>query len=416
LWDEKIDSAVTDFDDLKGNSYHSPQANVLLGYTGTDVSPISLQTWDEHVLPEDRADRERRQRDHFEGKTAYLDHEYRVRQKDGSIRWIHGRSRILRDDQGRPLRWIGIDWDVTEKKLAEEELNRYRESLEALVEERTAELQEANASLEAEIKERKQAEAESQKLQDQLLQSQKMEAVGRLTAGIAHDFNNLLMVINGYADQLQDEMRPEDPLRKPIDKIAQAGWHAADLVSQLMSFSRKQIMQPKTLNLSQVVADIHTMLQRTIGEDIQMETKLAANLWSVEADPSQLQQVLVNLVVNARDAMPGGGTLTIETSNTSLNEEFSADHIDVCPGDYVLVTVSDTGRGMSDDIKSRLFEPFFTTKELGQGTGLGLATVYGIVKQSGGHIWIDSTEGQGSTFRVYLPRAKADNRNQPESV
>ena len=416
LWDEKIDPAITNYDDLVGNSFLSPQENDLLGYTGPDASPLSLHTWDEHVLPEDRADRERRQRDHFEGKTAYLDHEYRVQQKDGSIRWIHGRSQILRDDQGRPLRWIGIDWDVTEKKQAEEELHRYRESLETLVEERTAELLEANVRLEAEIRERRQAEIERQRLQDQLLQSQKMEAVGRLTAGIAHDFNNLLMVINGYADQIQDEMPPEDPLRKPAEKIAQAGWHAADLVSQLMSFSRKQILQPKILNLSQVVAGIHTMLGRTIGEDIQMEINLAADLWMVEADPSQVEQVLVNLVVNARDAMPRGGKLTIETSNSSLNEEFSANHIDVSPGDYVLVTVNDTGEGMSDDVKTRLFEPFFTTKELGKGTGLGLATVYGIVKQSGGHIWIDSVKGRGSTFRIYFPRAGADNRTQPESI
>ena len=198
---------------------------------------------------------------------------------------------------------------------------------------------------------------------------------------------------------------PDDPVQKLVKNIVHSGQRAAELVGQMMTFSRKQVIETKILDLNQVVVQIEKMLGRIIGEHIQMETLLAAELWPIEADPSQIEQIIVNLAVNARDAMPNGGWLTIQTSNVVLDEPYVANHLGVEPGRYVLLVVSDTGIGMSDEVKSRIFEPFFTTKEIGKGTGLGLATVYGIVKQSRGHIWVYSEEAQGTTFKIYLPSA-----------
>jgi signal transduction histidine kinase/DNA-binding response OmpR family regulator len=253
---------------------------------------------------------------------------------------------------------------------------------------------------------RAQADQERQRLEEQYHQAQKMEAVGQLTAGIAHDFNNLLTAINGFAELTQFELSPDDPLQKSLSKILDSGRRAADLVRQLLAFSRKQILEPKVLDLNQVVAETDMMLQRIIGEHIELKTSLAPGLWPVEVDPTQIGQVIVNLAVNAQDAMPKGGSLTIETANVVLDEDYVADHLGAEPGEYVLLSVSDTGIGMSREVKAHIFEPFFTTKERGRGTGLGLATVYGIVKQSGGHIWVYSEEEVGTTFKIYLPRAE----------
>jgi two-component system cell cycle sensor histidine kinase/response regulator CckA len=247
---------------------------------------------------------------------------------------------------------------------------------------------------------------ERMSLEEQLRQAQKMEAIGRLTAGIAHDFNNLLTAINGFAELMQLEVAPEDPLSELVGKILASGRRAADLVRQLLAFSRKQILEPRTLNLNNVVSNMGRMLHRIIGEHIDIETVLAPDLWIVKVDPTQIEQVIVNLAVNARDAMPAGGRLTIETANVFLDEAYAASHLEVQPGEHVLLAVSDTGKGMSEEVKAHIFEPFFTTKEVGQGAGLGLATVYGIVKQSGGHIWVYSEENQGTTFKIYLPRAR----------
>jgi PAS domain S-box-containing protein len=246
---------------------------------------------------------------------------------------------------------------------------------------------------------------ERRQLEEQFRQAQKLEAVGRLAGGIAHDFNNLLTVIHLSSRLLERKLLPQDPLRQHVDRIRDAAQRAAGLTGQLLAFSRREIVEPRLLDLNQALGSLDDMLRRILGEDVELRTIPAEALWPVKIDPSQLDQVIVNLAVNARDAMPTGGKLTIETANVVLDEAYTARHLDVAPGEYVLLAVSDTGVGMSEEVKAHLFEPFFTTKEKGKGTGLGLATVFGIVKQNQGHIWVYSELGRGTTFKVYLPRA-----------
>ena len=244
---------------------------------------------------------------------------------------------------------------------------------------------------------------ERRALEQQLQQSQKMEAVGRLAGGIAHDFNNLLMVILGYSEFLLERLGAEPNLRGPAQEISSAAERASSLTRQLLAFSRKQMLAPRIVNLNDVATENLKMLTRMIGEDIDLVMVPSPNLWPVRADAGQIEQVIMNLAVNARDAMPSGGKLTIETSNVTLDEEYARFHAPLQPGDYVMVAISDTGAGMDTETQSHIFEPFFTTKGT-KGTGLGLSTVYGIVKQSGGYIWVFSEVNRGTTFKIYLPR------------
>jgi nitrogen-specific signal transduction histidine kinase/ActR/RegA family two-component response regulator len=247
-------------------------------------------------------------------------------------------------------------------------------------------------------------EKKAQQLEEQLRQAQKLEAVGRLTGGVAHDFNNLLMVIISYTEMLQDRLASGDGLRKNTEQVLKAAGRATSLTRQMLAFSRKQVLSPQVLDLNAVVDDTAAMLKRLIGEDIELTFFPGIPLWPVKADPGQVTQVLMNLCVNARDAMPNGGKLTIETQNVVIDAQAAGKHPSFSPGNYATIAVSDTGMGMTKEVQERIFEPFFTTKEKGKGTGLGLSTVYGIVKQTGGHIWVYSEVGKGTSFKLYFPK------------
>ena len=251
---------------------------------------------------------------------------------------------------------------------------------------------------------RHEAEADLHRREEQVRQSQKMEAIGRLAGGVAHDFNNLLTVIRGHGELVLRKLTGDHPMRRNLLEIGLAAERAGALTHQLLAFSRKQVLQPRILDLGEVVERMSTLLQRLIGEDVELVTRRRGDLGSVRADPAQMEQVIINLAVNARDAMPRGGQLTLELANVELDATFAHRHAGMTPGPYVVFSVTDTGHGMDEDTKARIFEPFFTTKEAGKGTGLGLPTVYGVVKQSGGFIWVYSEPGHGTTFKIHLPR------------
>jgi signal transduction histidine kinase/ligand-binding sensor domain-containing protein len=276
-------------------------------------------------------------------------------------------------------------------------LAKYASGLESIVNKRTAEIQQANKKLQQDM-------IDLEELQDQLRQSQKMEAIGKLAGGISHDFNNLILAIIGHSDFILMEENLTPQTRDDVEQIIKASQRARSLTRQLLAFSRKQVLQPKLISLNEYIEDMEKMLQRLIGEDVNLITRLSSVGGIVKADPGQIEQVILNLAVNARDAMPTGGKLIIETANVTLDQKYTKHHQDLNPGDYVTISVSDTGVGIDKDIQERIYEPFFTTKELSKGTGLGLSTVYGIVKQSGGCIWLYSEMGEGTTFKLYFPR------------
>jgi hypothetical protein len=258
--------------------------------------------------------------------------------------------------------------------------------------------------------------SERKQLEEQFRQAQKMEAVGRLAGGVAHDFNNLLTVILGYSDVVNNQLPAEHPLRQEVEQIRKAGERAAALTRQLLAFSRTQVLLPQLIDVGEIVGDIDRMLRRLIGEDIELVTVCDPRTGRIKADPGQLEQLLMNLAVNARDAMPAGGRLTIETRNVHFDEAGTREHVTAQPGSYLMIEVSDTGSGMDAETKAHIFEPFFTTKEKGKGTGLGLATVYGIVKQSGGFLWVSSEPGRGTTFKICLPRVEEDPGSQRQPL
>jgi PAS domain S-box-containing protein len=297
------------------------------------------------------------------------DLDFRVVDPGGRIRWLTLRGQAAGGDGAAKTRVVGLVMDVTDRR----------------------------------------------QLEEQLLQSQKLEAIGRLAGGVAHDFNNLLTGILGYAGFALKSIPPGHPSRNDIVEIERAGERAAALTGQLLSYARRQMVAPKLVQLDQLMKNLENLLKRLLGEDVVLETRYADDLWPARIDPGQFEQVILNLAVNARDAMPDGGRLTVETRNCTLDDAYTAQHPEVAPGPYVMLAVTDTGHGMDVITQARIFEPFFTTKEQGKGTGLGLAVIYGIIKQAGGHVWVYSEPDEGTTFKVFLPRATGEDELAPEA-
>jgi PAS domain S-box-containing protein len=316
---------------------------------------------------------------------AELFAEWRMQDRDGTERWMMSRGQPMRDARGRVVRYIGIVVDITERRQMETELRNTHDLLEEKVAERTRELTVKT---------------------EQLLQAQKMEAIGRLAGGVAHDFNNLMTVVTGYGRRVLRDNGLDDAHRTAVEQMTKAGERAVNLTQQLLGFSRKQVINPVLLDLSETVNEMRKMLATLLGEQIIVTFELAPNPWSVLADPTQITQVIMNLSANARDAMSTEGSLTVRTANVQATAAGDGVHQGIPPGRYVLLSVSDTGTGMTEETREHLFEPFFTTKGPGEGTGLGLASVYGIVQQSGGHIRVDTQLGRGTTFSIYFPAAE----------
>jgi two-component system cell cycle sensor histidine kinase/response regulator CckA len=338
-----------------GIRYASPSVKAVLGYEPQEV--LGGGWW--RLTWADPAEGERERQavaSAARGEVPPSPHSYErtIRTRDGAVR-----AMLWRDSTGPEGYLVGVGLDITDRRQLEEQ---YR-------------------------------------------QAQKMEAIGQLAGGVAHDFNNLLTAISGYTDLVREDLPPDDPRRQDLDEVQRAADRAAALTRQLLAFGRRQVLQPRVLDVNEIVRGMAKMLHRLIGEDVRLGTKLAGDLPGVRADPGRLEQVIMNLAINARDAMPGGGDLTIETSTVQLSQDYAASYPDVQPGRYVLLAISDSGEGMTEDVRAHVFEPFFTTKSPGRGTGLGLATVYGIMKQTGGHVAVYSEVGRGTTMKVYLPVA-----------
>jgi PAS domain S-box-containing protein len=351
-------------------------SEVLFSLFGIDRDyPKTIEGWLALVYRDDRPMMDQYLKEEVIAKRNPFDKEYRiVRKSDGAVRWIRGLGKIAFDQNDQLVTMTGTILDITD---------------------------------------RKHAEIEREKLLAQLIQAQKMESVGRLAGGVAHDFNNMLGVILGYTELAMEKVPPLDPLHADLEEIQTAAQRSADLTRQLLAFASKQTVAPKTLDLNDTVERMLKILRRLIGENITLAWKPGHGLWSIRMDPTQIDQMLANLCVNARDAISGAGKVTIETANASFDEEDCAHHLDFLPGDYVLLAVSDNGCGMSPESISHLFEPFFTTKEVGKGTGLGLASMYGAIKQNKGFINVYSELGKGTTFKIYLPRDTSQSQAEP---
>lgn len=358
--------------------------------------------WKDLLHPEDYA-RTRAAWEHSLQTGEPYQMEYRFRDRDGKYHWFLARALPVHNNEGKIERWFGSATDISEMVAA-----------------RTAEMASANKKLREEINERAVAEErlrseilERNRVEEQLRQASKMEAVGRLTGGLAHDFNNLLTVVMGNIESMQRRMKDggDEKVKNYADFAMQGARRAAALTKRLLAFSRGQPLDPEPVNANELVSSMTELFARTLGEKVSLKTSIVENLWTVEADPNQFEASLLNLVVNARDAMPKGGSLTIETANVTLDEAFARKHEDASPGDHVAITVSDTGVGIPPDALKRVFEPFFTTKPAGEGTGLGLSQIYGFVKQSGGHVTIESIVGSGTKVTIYLPRFLGEGAN-----
>jgi two-component system cell cycle sensor histidine kinase/response regulator CckA len=334
--------------------YVSPQVETMFGLS-TEEWLTDSRAWTRHVHPEDHKIVEAAEEASKRGERFQA--EYRIIRKDGRVIWVSDTAVVTEGSDAHPL-MEGIIVDITERK----------------------------------------------QLETQLQQARRMEAIGRLAGGIAHDFNNLLTIIKGYTELALKRPKISPELQADVERIEDASERASTLVRQLLAFSRRQVLQPKLVDLNSIVVGLDKLLRRLMDEDIGMSTIPGKNIGTIKADPGQMEQVIMNLVVNARDAMPNGGRLTVETANVDLDAAYASEHVTVKPGRYVMLAVSDTGTGMSPETVAHIFEPFYTTKEGGRGTGLGLSTVYGIVKQSGGYVWVYSELGRGSSFKVYLPR------------
>lgn len=357
IWEWDIPSDVLHWDDSMFELYGISSDTALKG----------VELWKKSIHPDDFQAAMEANDAALRGEKEF-DMEFRVVHPDGTVRTLQANAVVIRDADGKARRMIGINRDITGHR----------------------------------------------NLEEQFRQSQKMEAVGRLAGGVAHDFNNLLTVITGYGELLLAQVGEKSPLGEEVMEIRRAAERATLLTQQLLAFSRRQVLQPKVLDLNEVVSHMEKMLRRLIGEDIEFRTVPGAGLGSVKADPGQIEQVIVNLVLNARDSMPGGGTLAIETSDVVPGKEFLREHPSAAVGPYVCLAVSDTGTGMSAEVKAHIFEPFFTTKGKGKGTGLGLSTVYGIVNQSAGHVAVDSVVGRGTTVKIFLPRLAEKPEKLPE--
>ncbi|MGE0085411.1 MAG: PAS domain S-box protein [Desulfococcaceae bacterium] len=361
---EAATHGIFDWNFQTGNVFFSPYYYKMLGYE-PDEFPASQESWEKLLHPEDREYAVGILKEYFTHNRASHQIEFRIRAKSGEWKWILSRGKIVEwDEHHHPVRFIGTHVDISA---------------------------------------RKKAEIERGILENQLRQSQKMEAVGQLAGGVAHDFNNMLFVISGYSELILDQMAAEDPLRQNIWEIMKVTERATRLVRQLLLFSRKQSMQPGFLEPNELIGNALKMLRRIIGEHISLEFHPGSDVKNIHADPGQMEQILMNLCLNARDAMPGGGRILIETGNIHADAGFCGRHAWARPGNFVMISVSDMGKGIPRELQEHVFEPFFTTKEVGKGTGLGLSVVYGIVRSHDGMIHLYSEPGQGTTLKIYLP-------------